>query len=195
MDKRKGYYIQDQFAAHYVTFTLVGWIDLFTRKECAQIVIDSLNYCIDHKGLRVHAYVIMSSHVHLVISADEGTSGLSDIIRDMRKYTSKKLFDWVQRSRIESRKDWLEVVFRYHAKYFKDTNNKIWQRGFHPKILLHPRFTMSKIQYIHSNPVVAGIVKEPQDYVNSSASDYLGIDSPVKVSIIEFGSQEGYIFL
>lgn len=195
MDTRKGYYIQDQYAAHFVTFSLVGWIDLFTRKECVEIVVDSLNYCIEHKGLNVHAYVIMSSHIHLVLSAREESTGLSDIIRDMRKFTAKKLLDWVKNSPIESRKDWLELVFQYHAKYYSDSSNRVWQRGFHPKVLLHPRFTMNKIQYIHNNPVATGIVREPEDYVYSSASDYVGLSGPVKVSLVDFGSQEGYVFL
>jgi len=137
-------------------------------------MIDSLNYCIDKKGLNVYAYVIMSSHVHLIVSADENTSGLSDIIRDMRKHTAKELLSFTLNSKQESRKEWLKEVYEYHGKYQKGSNNKIWKRGFHPILLEHPKFTSQKIQYIHNNPVTAGIVSQPEHYLNSSAGDYLG---------------------
>jgi len=190
----KGYNIENQYGTYFITFTLVGWIDLFTRKECVNIMIDSLNYCIDKKGLNVYAYVIMSSHVHLIVSADENTSGLSDIIRDMRKHTAKELLSFTLNSKQESRKEWLKVVYEYHGKYQKGSNNMIWKRGFHPILLEHPKFTSQKIQYIHNNPVTAGIVSQPEHYLNSSAGDYLGIKGKVKVTIIDFGITEGYVF-
>ncbi len=193
-DNRTGYNIDDQYATYFVTFTLVGWIDLFTRKECAQIIIDSLNYCTDKKGLIVYAYVIMSSHVHLILSAKESTSGLSDIIRDLRKYTAKELITFTTNSKYESRKDWLKVVYQYHSKYHKGTNHKVWKRGFHPMLLTHPKFTYQKLNYIHNNPVAAKIVSKPEHYINSSALDYLGISGRVKIQIIDFGVEEGYVF-
>ena len=60
----------------------MGWVDIFTRKECKDIIVDSLKYCNSNKGLSIHAYVIMSNHIHLIVSAREGSWGLSGIIRD-----------------------------------------------------------------------------------------------------------------
>jgi REP element-mobilizing transposase RayT len=84
----KGYVITDQYATYFVTFTTVGWVDVFTRKELKEIIIESLKYCQKEKGLIIHAYVIMSNHLHLILRAKEGSAGLSAIIRDFKKYTS-----------------------------------------------------------------------------------------------------------
>jgi len=111
MKEVKGYKITDQYGCYFVTFTIVGWVDIFTRKECKDIVISSLEYCQKNKGLKVHAYVIMSSHIHMVISAKEESIGLSNIIRDLKRHTSKILLEWVLESGRESRKEWLRVVF------------------------------------------------------------------------------------
>lgn len=62
-------------------------------------------------------------------------------------------------------------------------------------IILHPKFSIQKIEYIHNNPVVAGIVDHPADYIYSSARHYYGRDDGIlDVEILDFGAQEGYVF-
>ncbi len=84
--KDDGYKIRDQYAVHFITFAVVEWIDVFTRRSYADIVLDSLRYCIANKGLKVHAWCIMSNHVHMIVSPPDGN--LSDILRDFKKFTS-----------------------------------------------------------------------------------------------------------
>ena len=72
-----------------MTPTAVEWADAFMRREHKQILCDSLNYCVDVKGLEIFAFVIMSSHMHIIARAKEGN--LSDIIRDFKKFTSAML--------------------------------------------------------------------------------------------------------
>jgi putative transposase len=52
---RKGYIIHDQQGVYFMTFTVVGWIDVFTRQCYRDIVIESLKYCQQEKGLHLHA--------------------------------------------------------------------------------------------------------------------------------------------
>lgn len=78
--KDDGYKIRDQYAVHFITFAVVEWIDVFTRKAYADIVLDSLRHCMQNKGLKVHAWCIMSNHIHLIVSATNGN--LSDLLRD-----------------------------------------------------------------------------------------------------------------
>jgi REP element-mobilizing transposase RayT len=65
----------------YITMTIVGWIDLFTRERCCEAVLASFRYCIENKGLRLFEYVIMPSHVHFIGQHLEGK--LPELIRDM----------------------------------------------------------------------------------------------------------------
>jgi putative transposase len=83
-----GYKIQDQGALYYVTFQIVSWIDLFTRKVYKNIIIDSLKFCQENKGLEIYAYVILSNHMHLLVISDKEM--LSDTIRDFKSYTAKE---------------------------------------------------------------------------------------------------------
>jgi len=81
-----GYQISDQNALYFLTFQIVDWIDIFTRRIYKDIIIDSFNYSIEHKGLQLFAYVIMSNHIHLIANSINGT--LSDNVRDFKKFTS-----------------------------------------------------------------------------------------------------------
>lgn len=102
-----GYKIQDQYGTYFITLTVVGWVDLFMRKECKEIFVSSMKYCQSHKGLVIHAYVIMSSHIHMIVTAAETSMSLSNIVRDMKTFTAKELLKWIFNGGKESRKKWL----------------------------------------------------------------------------------------
>ena len=112
----ESYQIRDPQGLYFLTFQVVGWADIFTRKIYRDIIIESFNYCRIHKGLKLHAYVIMSNHVHCILSTTE--FNLSDIVRDFKKYTSKAILKSIEGPH-ESRRAWLMLVFKYHAKFNK----------------------------------------------------------------------------
>lgn len=142
---------------------------------------DSLNYCVDKKGLELFAYVIMSSHLHMIARAQH--DNLSDVIRDFKKFTSAILINDFK-SGIESRKDWILEFFKTGTKQKKKSTNQVWQYNNHAEEVYSPKFTLSKIQYIHNNPVEVGLVPKPEEYIFSSAQDYSGQKGPVNVSVI-----------
>ena len=73
------YKFHDPEGTYFITMTVVDWIDVFTRSIYKDILVDSLTYSIDKKGLILHAWVMMSNHAHLIISAKQGFR-LSDIL-------------------------------------------------------------------------------------------------------------------
>ena len=75
--------------AHFVSFSVVGWIDVFTRAEYAEFLVKNLDYCRKNKGLELYEFVIMPNHLHLIAAAKNGDLG--GIIRDFKTYTSKEL--------------------------------------------------------------------------------------------------------
>ena len=80
------YKIKDQNIPHFVTFSVVQWIDLFTRPVNREIIIDSLKFCQKNKGLIVYAWCIMTNHVHLIIGTND--KPIEAIIRDIKSYMS-----------------------------------------------------------------------------------------------------------
>jgi len=166
-----GYQIRDQHAIHFITFSVVQWIDVFTRKTYADIVVDSLNFCIKNKGLKVHAWCIMSNHLHLILSSE--TNRLSDILRDFKKYTSFQIVKAIEENKNESRRNWMLWIFRKAGERNKRNENyQFWQQENHPIECSTKEILNSRMEYLHENPLRAGIVYQEGDYVYSSGSDY-----------------------
>jgi REP element-mobilizing transposase RayT len=181
----EGYKIVNQQGIHFLTFTIVQWADIFTRQIYRDIVIESFNFCIEKKGLLVHAWVIMSNHVHCILSAPGGN--LSGIIRDMKSFTSKKITREI-RQVAESRRDWLLMISRYAAGgHARNDEFQVWTHDNHPEELYSMKFIRQKLDYIHLNPVKAGLVHEPHHWIYSSAADYFYSRQmgPVKISLLD----------
>jgi putative transposase len=178
------YLITDHNAIYFCTFTVVKWIDVFTRKEYKLILVDSLNFCIENKGLRCFSYVIMSNHMHVIWQAKEGNQ-FSDLLRDFKKFTSKEIVKAIQELP-ESRREWLLDKFAFEAKTTRRAENfKLWKDDNHA-IELDSNYLMEqKLEYIHQNPVKAMLVDNPEDYVFSSARDYAGEKGLVNVELLE----------
>jgi len=75
---------------YFLTLTVVNWVDVFTRPVYKHIIVDALQYNIQHKGLVVSGWCLMSNHLHLLAEAEEGFH-LSDILRDFKKFTGKAI--------------------------------------------------------------------------------------------------------
>lgn len=173
-DFREGYVIRDQFATHFLTFTVCGWIDLFTRKVYRDIVMDAFRYAQNQNQLILNAYVVMSNHIHLIARANEKQKKtLSDIIRDFKKYTHKQMATIIE-SELESRRQWIMHQFAYYGRINPNNESwQIWTNDNHPEECYSNDFTETKLYYTHENPVRAGIVAKAEDYLYSSASNYV----------------------
>jgi REP element-mobilizing transposase RayT len=178
-----GYQINDQEGLYYLTFQVVDWIDIFTRQIYRDIAIDSFKYAIRNKDLQIFAFVIMSNHVHLIAQSNIGQ--LSASIRDIKKYTSKKIIETIQ-TISESRSVWMLNRFIYNARqHNRNKTYQVWTHENHAIHLFGPEFIREKIEYIHNNPVRAGIVEKPEDYVYSSARNYAEMDAVLEISKLD----------
>ena len=166
------YAIRNQEGVHFVTFTIVYWLDVFIRDTYRNIFYESVKFCQRNKGLNVHAYCIMSSHVHLIISTN-GTNSLSEIIRDLKSFTSRHIRKALESDTTESRKEWmLWLMKRAGSKNERNKDFQFWQQHNHPIELSTNEMIDQRLDYIHNNPVEAGFVEEAHHWQHSSAMDY-----------------------
>ena len=86
-----------------------------TRTEYRDIYLESVRYCQKEKGLVVYAWCMMSNHIHLIVRAEE--DNLSGVIRDLKKFTSKKLFAAIEENAEESRRNWIVAIFRRNGEF------------------------------------------------------------------------------
>lgn len=116
---------------YFTTSTVVHWIDLFTRRELKHVIIDSLRHCQKEKKLQIHSWCLMPSHLHMIVST-KGES-LSSIMRDFKKFTSKRIVSEMEQIN-ESRQVWLLKAFKNSGQDLRRISNyKVWQDGNQPK--------------------------------------------------------------
>ncbi|TAF77750.1 MAG: transposase [Bacteroidetes bacterium] len=170
----RSYKFHNPAGMYFVSFATVGWIDVFTREVYRNVIIDSIKYCQKSKGLELFAWCLMTIHVHLIARAADGFT-MPGIIRDMKKFTSKKIIEAIQTNEQESRKEWMLAIFKSAGEY--NSNNKdyqFWRQDNKSIELWSVDVIEQKLDYIHKNPVEMGFVSEPEHWKYSSAIDYSG---------------------
>lgn len=180
----EAYKTRDPDALYFLTFRVVFWLDVFTRQSYRDIIIESLSYCRKHKNLKVYAYVIMSNHIHLIIKSENGT--LPDTIRDMKKFTANEILHLIENG-TESRKKWLLSEMAFAArKHKRNSKYQFWTHDNHAVELSSNEMIDQRLNYIHQNPVRAGIVEKEEDFLYSSSRNYCeGMDALMEVDLME----------
>lgn len=107
-------HINNESNIYFCTFTVINWIDVFSRQRYRDILIASFKFSQENKGLKVYAFVIMSNHVHCILAADG--DNLSDIIGGFKSFTAKKIINSIANEPGESRKEWMIGQMKYVAK-------------------------------------------------------------------------------
>ena len=161
---------------YFVSFSVVGFLDVFTRRIYQEILVESFIFCQIKKDLKLYCYCIMTNHVHLIAASENGS--LSNILRDFKSFTATQTMDAISKNIQESRKDWMQAQFKFYGSNSpQEQINQFWKHDNHPFYLYSKEMIDQKVNYIHNNPVEAGFVNEAYEWRLSSANVY----SPIKV--------------
>ena len=147
-------------------------------------MLDSWKHCQGKKGLEIYGWCIMPSHIHMIVGSHLGR--LEDIMRDMKRHTSEMLNAGIRTNPQESRKEWMLLMMEQAGK--KNSNNvkfQLWRQDNHPIALYDHKILHQKLDYIHNNPVEAGFVEKPEDYLYSSARDYYGLHGLLDILLVD----------
>ncbi len=170
----RNYKFHNPEGVYFVSFAVIQWLDVFTKNEYRNIIIESLRFCQIKKGMQIFAWCIMTNHMHLICrSAGEQKPEL--LLGDFKRFTSKAIVNAIMENSAESRKEFLLEQFQKAGS--KSSNVKkyqFWRHDNKPIELWSNKVIDEKINYIHQNPVEEGLVFRAEDYLYSSAADYAG---------------------
>jgi len=165
------YKFHNKSGLYFVSFATVHWIDVFTRQVYFNVLADSVSYCRAKKGKELFCYCFMPSHVHFIFGSSNEKP--TELLRDYKKYTSKKIIGAIQNNPQKSRKEWLLCMFKSAGK--KKCNIRkyqFWQHHNKPIELWSEKVIKQMIDYIHHNPVESGFVTQAIDWKYSSARNF-----------------------
>ncbi|MFD1258768.1 transposase [Mucilaginibacter terrae] len=176
----RNYKFHNPEGLYFVSFATVYWIDVFVRPIYFECLVKNLNYCVEKKSMEIYAWCIMPSHVHLVFKST--IQKPEELIRDFKSFTAKELISLIDNNIQESRKKWLLNAFKKAGnKNSNNTKNQFWQQHNKPIELWSNAVIQQKIDYIHNNPVEAGLVESDYKYLHTSARDYNGTKGLVSI--------------
>jgi REP element-mobilizing transposase RayT len=162
--------VRDGNYAYFVTWSVVNWLPLFENPWYRQIVLDSLAHLREHKSTQVNAFVVMATQAHAVLWPRDGID-VSDVLRDFKRHTSRAI------SREAAKREdngHLQVFAAARLSHRSGRGEyQVWQEGSHPEAIYSDDFSRQKIEYVHNNPVRAGLVNKAEDWEYSSARAYL----------------------
>lgn len=184
----RNYRFHNPEASYFVSFAVVEWLDVFTRNEYKDLLLESLTFCQKEKGMEIYAWVVMTNHIHLVFRSTKGITP-GQLLGSFKRHTSRSIVKAISENGRESRKEILLSTFKRNgSKASNVLKYQFWRQDNKPIELWSNHVIAQKIRYIHNNPVKQGFVFQPEDYRYSSAVDYSGekgaLDGVVVVGLV-----------
>ena len=156
------------FYPNYFTSTILEWKHLLKPDKYKDIVISSLEFLVIERQIKVYGFVIMINHIHVIWQVQPGFKP-KDVQLSFMKYTAQMTIK-------DLRNNHKEVLEIFIVKA-SDRKYQVWERKPLSISLWTQSIFKQKLDYIHSNPVVAGLCSYPEDYKYSSASFYIKASS------------------
>ncbi len=149
--------------AEFITVTCLEWKHILKEDRFKDIITASLSFLSNAKRISVYGFVIMSNHFHLIWQMI-GDHKREEVQRDFLKYTGQQILKHLRNEKSELQKELLVQA--------KDRKYQVWERNSLGVPLWSSGVFNQKLEYIHYNPVKAGLCKYPEDYRYSSARFY-----------------------
>jgi REP element-mobilizing transposase RayT len=144
---------------YFVTYTITDWLPVFINPEPIQIIVESMQFCIKEKDLRVNAYIIMPNHMYIIVFDAKFDNGcLQKTLADFRKFTGHRLANYIDNHMADT----MAAVIR--SKRLEDRDRQVWQPGWQAEGLASGEFWKQKMNYIHENPIRKGYVRRAEHW-------------------------------
>ncbi len=148
---------------HYITAVTFRRVPIFRSSIACRLFVDTLAEIKLLHPFKLVGYVIMLDHVHLIINPQYPE--ISTILRKLKGKSARKILDWLIENQHQESLRKLRIAV-------KDRSYAVWQKDSSLIDLFSPKFLRQKLNYIHSNPVRAGLCEAPQDWQWSSYAAY-----------------------
>ncbi len=158
----------------FVTTTVIGFLNVFTNDKVCEILIRNIKHYKEKYKFTILAYVIMPSHFHWIVLVNNKFGTISDIMRDLKKFSAWDIMDYLSKNNSE-----IDSEFKKASNGYNDQKRKFWMPRFDDLGIRNNKMFWDKLNYIHKNPVEKGIVSKPEEYKYSSARNYVFGDQTI----------------
>ena len=152
-----------EFYPDYFTATILEWQHLLKPDKYKDIIVSSLQFLVSEKRIVLYGFAIMDNHIHLIWQVQQGHFP-KDVQLSFMRYTAQMIIK-------DLRNQHPAVLERFLVKA-SDRKYQVWERNPLSVALWNQTVFRQKLDYIHNNPVAAGLCAFAANYHYSSASFY-----------------------
>jgi putative transposase len=152
---------------HYVTLVTYNRVSIFKSEKACEILVDVLGEVRQRFPYKLIGYVLMPDHVHAIINIR--TANISQWLHKVRGNSARRILTWL---REEGHLQSLNKLALSSPQKRKHTH-AVWQKDPSVIDLWSPKFIRQKLNYLHLNPVRAGLCEHPVEWKWSSYRAYL----------------------
>jgi putative transposase len=168
---------------YFITFTILDWKPIFISNFYCKIIYNWFDYMNKAYGNRVYGYVIMPNHVHVLLKITGESPPLSKLMQNGKRFMA---YEIIKTMKQENKKELLE---HFASRKYGNTNAsyKVFKERYDSLLITTEKFFREKLKYIHNNPCQPkwNLAKEPEDYLYSSASNYMVGEGAYSVSVMK----------
>ena len=142
----------------FITTTVKNWTPIFSNEQIAEIVILQFHETMLFNRISIVAYALMPSHIHALLGLKE-IKRLSKALQSFKSLSARKVRPLLPQEKMPA--------------FWNGTSYQFWKPRFDDLIIWSDKQFQIKVNYIHQNPVKAGLVEQAVDYKFSSAGDWI----------------------
>jgi len=167
---------------YFITYTIYHWKVVFSEDKYFDLVYQWFDYMKCQYDNKIHGYVIMPNHLHLLLYVSLNSPELSALIHNAKRFQAYEIIKYLK---IDNNFNLLEV-FSNAAEIKKGARHKVFEDRYDSKEMVNAKLFEEKLNYIHNNPCTHKwrLAEKPEDYVHSSASNYINGAGVYDVEII-----------
>src|SRR5687767_1099875 len=167
--------------AYYLTSVTKDRLPVFRLDKLKSVACDALAEARTSGGFLIFAYVIMPDHLHLI---SDGEKKPAKVLQFVNGVVSRRVIDFLKQLGHEASLKKLQ-----HQEYRRGHKYSLWDHHPNVRLLTSENMFMQRVHYTHQNPVRAGLVNRPEDYLHSSVRMWNAKpreDEPLTVDLEQF---------
>ncbi len=131
---------------------------------------------------KIHGYVIMPNHLHLLLYISEKSPEVSELVQNAKRFQAYDIIDYLK---VDNKTDLIKI-FSQATETKKGAKHKVFKDRFDTKEMVNSALYQEKLNYIHNNPCTPKwkLAEKPEDYKHSSASNYINGNGIYDVELV-----------
>jgi len=168
---------------YFITFTIFGWKNIFVKDKYCQLVFKWFDYLQNEYGNKIHGYVIMSNHIHILLFISRKSPKLPILILNAKRFLSYGIRNLLK---TDNEADLLNFFAENKTK--SKSNYKFFEPRYDSLLIQTEKFFLEKLNYIHNNPCQEkwSLSDKPEDYIYSSALNYITGKGLYEIEVVDF---------